>query len=129
AGYRMSDDPDRPDRYVFPAGARITAGGYLTLIADEAPSNQAPGFWLGFSLDGNGESLTLYRETNRVADRVVFGSQAPDIFLGRRAEAPDRWGPVRSALGEANETLPHAPGPLARINEAYAAAGQRFGAD
>ena len=58
-GYHLTDDPEIPEKYTFPAGTTINGGGYLIVFASgQADSSyiDAGGFrHTNFSLDGGGE--------------------------------------------------------------------------
>lgn len=62
-GYHLTDDPEIPTKYTFPAGTTLPAGGYLIVFA----SNQADSSYIdpsgyrhtNFSLNSNGEYLAL----------------------------------------------------------------------
>jgi hypothetical protein len=114
AGMSLSDDPERPARFVFPAGATIHPGEYFVLYADSATT--AGGFHLGFAFKAEGDSLCLYDQTGDLVDSVEFGAQLPDLSIGRLGDS-DRWGLTIPTLGQAN--IPHPLGdPRAvRINE------------
>lgn len=73
-GYYLSDNPNNPFKWPFPAGATIPAGGYLMVMADghdAAPGESHPrGYWpwrdfttekyhTNFSLSSGGESVIL----------------------------------------------------------------------
>ena len=58
AGLRLTDNAAEPDKFTFPAGATIPAGGYLVVYADSATSS--PGYHLGFNLNQAGDALYLY---------------------------------------------------------------------
>lgn len=84
SGYAISDDPLLPAKYIFPATTSIPAGGYLVLYADIADGN--PGTHLGFSLDGDGETVVLSSPNGALwntMDSVTFGLQLTDKSIGR----------------------------------------------
>lgn len=53
SGMRLTDDPNRPARFVFPAGTVIGPDSYLVVLADQR--TDLPGLHLGFSLASEGE--------------------------------------------------------------------------
>ena len=81
SGLSISDDPDNPSRFVFPSGSKIDPGEYLVLYANSNANTS--GIHLGFSLDGNGESLYLYDRDGTLLDSVEFGVQLADFSIGR----------------------------------------------
>ncbi len=95
-GYSLSDTPDDPRRFVFPASWVVPAHGHLLLwatgTADEAT------FSLPFQLASGGETVALYAESVEGAvaevDRVTFGTQDPDVSVARSPDCGQGW--VRS---------------------------------
>ncbi|HSH14756.1 MAG TPA: lamin tail domain-containing protein, partial [Verrucomicrobiae bacterium] len=78
-GVRLTDDPRDPDKFIFPAGATIPAGGYLVVLADEP--NAAPGYHLGFNLSQQGEGVYLYAaavDGGALLEAIEFGMQITD---------------------------------------------------
>jgi hypothetical protein len=85
AGWSLTDDSN-PRRFVFPAGTVIGPGNYLVLWCDIFTN--LSGLHTGFSLDNDGEAVSLFdAATNRV-DAISFGRQLADLTLGRIA---DEW--------------------------------------
>lgn len=120
-GYRLSDDPDRPGRFVFPAGTRIDAEGFLVVAAT---ADAVPGFLsTGFGLAAEGDRVVLSGRAGEPLDRVEFGPQVADVSIGRDAE--DRWVLTRPTPGSANRRAAFAPPTALRINEWLARS--RFG--
>ena len=58
AGYTLTDDVLRPERFVFPLGTTIAAKDYLVVWCD-ARTN-APGLHSGFGLSAQGQTLALF---------------------------------------------------------------------
>lgn len=134
AGIRLTDDLTSPDKFIFPAGALIPAGGYLTVFADNATG--APGFHTGFTIAQEGQSLYLVDTAARggaTIDAVTFGLQITDLSIGRGVDGS--WGlttPTFSAGGgSASQNRDARLGsPLAlRINEWLALATAPFNND
>lgn len=116
SGLRLTDSLNSPDRFVFPAGTTIPAGGYLTLIA--ANADGSPGIHLGFSLDQNGETLYLLDAPGNggtVLDAVQFGFQLPNLSVGRSAGG--QWVLCSPTFGALNVAAPTGDQSLLRINE------------
>lgn len=99
-GLRMTDDPLRPSGFVFPKGLSIPSEGYLVVCADD--NQAAPGIHLGFSLDGDGESLYLLDSQGDILDWVQFGLQVPDLSIGR-VEHNFEWALTTPTFGTANK--------------------------
>lgn len=85
AGMGLSDRREGPPRWVFPAGATLSAQGYVVVWCDgERPATTNFGAYLntGFGLSGEGEELFLFNAQGQVVDSVSFGPQAADFSLG-----------------------------------------------
>lgn len=86
AGWGLSDDPDEPAKWSFPAGASIPAGGYLVVLCDDLdiPQPAAGGLHhTNFKLSDTGEDLVLSDASGTVIDSVSFGRQTPFESYGR----------------------------------------------
>ena len=60
AGYTLTDDPDQPDRYVFPS-TTLGGGQYLTVFAgDDADPTTGSDLFTGFGLSSGGEYLGFF---------------------------------------------------------------------
>ncbi len=85
ANMSVSDNPDVPRKFVFPAGTTIPAGGYLVLLANAVDAN--PGIHIGFGFDADGDTFALYPQNGVIGtlpvDSVTFGAQIPDLSIGR----------------------------------------------
>lgn len=79
-GWSLTDDGNSR-KFVFPA-TTIPAGGHLTVWCD-AVTNTTPGLHTGFSLDQDGETISLYdASTNRI-DALTYGLQLTNFSVGR----------------------------------------------
>jgi hypothetical protein len=84
AGFRLTDDITNPDKFTFPAGTRIPAGGYLVVFANNPDGTT--GLHVGFQLSKGGQTLALYDSVDNggtLLDSVTFGLQATDYSIGR----------------------------------------------
>jgi hypothetical protein len=82
SGMTLSDDPEEPARYRFPALSYIGAGESAFLVIDAAQSRWEAGR-LGFALRREGEQLTLRNVAGAVVDGVRFGRQSEGVSEGR----------------------------------------------
>jgi VCBS repeat-containing protein len=102
-GMTVSDDPADTDKFIFPAGTTIPAGGYRLLYAATAPVGGGTGTYLGFNLDRNGETLSIYQSAAvgaPIVDQMSFGIQLDDHSVG---VGPDgAWRLNTPTLGAAN---------------------------
>ena len=83
-GMSLSDSLATPQRWVFPAGAVVAAGGYLVIDCDGGAPPSAVN--TGFGLRAEGDSLYLIDSPARgsnVLDEVAFGLQVADLTIGR----------------------------------------------
>lgn len=112
----LSDDPARPRQFIFPKGAVLPAGGYLTIFADK---NLVPaGFHLGSGLDADGDGVFLYApslQNNVMLDSVRFGPQLAGWSIGRQPDGV--WTLCRPTFGSANQPTPLGNPAGLRINE------------
>ena len=81
AGWSLSDDGDA-GKYVFPGGTTVPGSGYLVVWCDAA-TNTTPGLHAGFSLDNDGETVSLYDANTTRVDAVTYGLQIADFTVGR----------------------------------------------
>ncbi len=79
SGWSCSDDSN-PRKFVFPPQTTIDAGGYLLVWCD---TNSGPGLHSGFSLDRDGETVSLYNSTATRVDVVSFGYQISGRSVGQ----------------------------------------------
>ena len=91
SGFSMTDDLDRPGKWVFPMGTVIEGDGFLLVWADEEPeqSEGNESLHAEFKLNGNGGLIALFTPDRLRIDQVVFHEQASDVSMGRRPEGED----------------------------------------
>lgn len=82
-GYTLSDDLTVPDKFTFPTGTIVPAGGYLLVWADNEEDTVGPGLHAGFGLSRNGDSIGLFAANGSLVDSVSFGAQSADVSEGR----------------------------------------------
>ena len=126
AGMRLSDDPDRPGRFVFPVGTTMRPGDYLVLYADDDTGTS--GMHTGFGLDRDGEQVCLYDADGSLLDAVTFGYQLTDLSIGR-VGYEGRWALTVPTPGAANIAVPMGDPDRVRINEWLACGEQLFTRD
>lgn len=104
-GRYLSDDPNDPRKWPFPAGTVIPASGYLLVWADEDGQATA-GLHASFKLSKTGEEIFLTdtdANFNAVLDHVVFGAQELNRSYGRRAADMDVWEAMNPTPAQENE--------------------------
>ncbi len=125
SGMSLSDDPRQPAKFVFPAGVTMNPGEYLVLTGGGvADANNH----LGFGLDAAGDGVYLYDEAGELIDSVEFGSQIPDLSIGR-AGPGDLWRLTVPTFGRANVPQPLGDSGKVRINEWLASERVLFESD
>jgi CotH protein/lamin tail-like protein/type IX secretion system substrate protein len=102
SGWYLSDDPLVPDKWAFPNGTFIDAGSYLTVWVDD--DELQAGLHTSFNLAASGEQLLLLNPSLEIVDQVVFGSQAPDISLGRCPNGTGAFTSISPTFGEDNNS-------------------------
>ncbi|MDA7881736.1 CotH kinase family protein [Akkermansiaceae bacterium] len=84
AGYHLTDDPEIPGKYTFPAGTTVMGGGYLIVFAsgqvDSSYIDAGDFRHTNFSLSGSGEYLAL---------NAPDGSNIQEFFPGYPAQFED----------------------------------------
>ena len=83
SGWRVSDDINPTNPYVFPPGTILPAGGYLSV--EEA----VLGF--GFASEGNEVILLTASDPNSGQDYFDFGPQSTDVSQGRLPNGSAYW--------------------------------------
>jgi hypothetical protein len=114
SGVSITDNPDEPRKFVFPAGTSIDPGEYLVLYADS--DSTTSGIHLGFALKGDGEGLYLYNADGQLLDSVQFGLQLPDMSIGRIGN-DGHWTLTVPTFGQANIAQPLGDPRKLKINE------------
>lgn len=113
SGMSLTDNPERPRKFVFPEGTTIAAAEYLVLKAD---SSNAPGeFHLGFSFDNDGEQLLLFNRDGILKERLDFGGQLPGYSIGR--DSTGAWNLCLPTFGVPNTPAQLGDPRLVRLNE------------
>jgi hypothetical protein len=114
-GVSLSNDPNNPAKFVFPAGTHIPAGGCVIVYADTEAG--APGWHTGFQLHPAGDAVYLYAQPalgGELLDSVAFGPQAADLSIARTLAAPDTWALTAPTIGVPNGDRV-VPGNLAKV--------------
>jgi len=108
-GWSLTDDGNAR-KFVFPA-TTIPAGGYLTVWCD---TNSTPGLHTGFSLDRDGETVSLYdASTNRI-DALTYGLQLANYSVGKIS---GNWALTTPTTNAANIAAPLGSASNLALNE------------
>lgn len=102
SGFALTDNTGTPTKYVIPGTTIIAGGGYLLIYADSALTS--PGLHTSFGLNSDGDSLYLMSGTT-VLDSVTFGTQAPDVSIGRIPNGTGAFQANTPTLGATNATI------------------------
>jgi hypothetical protein len=91
AGMMLSDDPAKPDKYVFPTKTFLGARERLVVWCDN--ERQLAGLHSGFALSAQGANVSLYSAdvVPRLLDSVTYGLQATDFSIGRVPDGTGGW--------------------------------------
>jgi hypothetical protein len=103
-GHYLTSNPTEPRKWPFPAGTKISAGGYLLVWADENGSD-TPGLHANFKLDKSGEQVLLIDtdlKLNAVLDSVTFTAQETDRSFGRSSGDADKFVVMQPTPGKPN---------------------------
>lgn len=85
SGMYLSDNPENPLKWQFPAGTSLPAGTFLIVWADEDGEDEE-GLHANFKLAAEGETIWLYDTDGRdnvLLDSVVFEALEEDQSIGR----------------------------------------------
>lgn len=82
AGYHLTDDPTKMDKWTFPEGAVIPANGYYIIWADE--DQEQGDNHCNFKLSASAEQLLLTDAALALVDSVSWGQQTADISFARK---------------------------------------------
>jgi hypothetical protein len=119
SGKSLSDDPQLPRKFVFPAGTSIAAGGYLVVYADSELT--APGLHTDFALDAEGDQVRLYDTPANggvLLDSIVFGFQIQNFSVSRTGAGSNIWALTAPTAAAANGNAVTLAGPAGvKINE------------
>ncbi|HSK67877.1 MAG TPA: CotH kinase family protein, partial [Candidatus Limnocylindria bacterium] len=89
--YALSDNEDRPAKWVFPEGAFIAPGGYFLVFASGKERDNPGGIpHATFSVAAEGEVLTLSTRQGQLLDRIALGPVPADFSYGR-SEGGTGW--------------------------------------
>ena len=107
-GWGLSDDPDKPFKWVFPEGTTLFAepNNILLVFADgEAGIDATGNLHAAFRLSRGGETLVLTAPDGTTVDRLSYGSQEYDLSYGRLGGDVSRVGVLTAPTpGGANAT-------------------------
>lgn len=100
----LTDEPNNPRKWQFPAGTVLPANGRLIVWADEDGSANS-GLHASFKLDAKGEEIFLTdtdARLNVILDSVAFPGLSCDRSWARTADDPKVWADQEPTPGIAN---------------------------
>ncbi len=100
SGYGISDDPERPQRYVFPDGVAIGPRAYLIVWADD-DQDDGP-LHTNFNLSKDGERLSLVDRSGATVDSVTFPQLGADLAYARQPDGTGAWKITAPTFGVSN---------------------------
>jgi hypothetical protein len=92
SGWRLSDDIDSLQKWTFPAGSTIPAGGYLLVLCDE--NHLLPGMaylHTNFKLSEGGEGVYLSNPTGDVVDELNYPRVDAFTTYGKNASGLEAY--------------------------------------
>lgn len=79
----LSDNPDRPVKWLFPEGAYIPPGGFYVVFCSGKNRLSPTGYpHTNFSLSGEGETITISTKQGQLVDRVQYPPMPIDQSYG-----------------------------------------------
>lgn len=91
SGMAIGLNPGGSNRWTFPSGARLAAGGYLVVLCDgsrPASDTLETPLDMGQSLNADSGGVYLFSSSNQIQDSVEYGFQIQDQTFGR---SQDQW--------------------------------------
>jgi spore coat protein H len=115
SGWSLTDDGERPRRFVFAAGSSVPPGGWAVVACGPTPT--ADRWQAEFGLDREGQTVALFDAHTNLIDMVTFGHQVTGYSLGR---GDADWMLTRPTPGHPNQAAVLAEPSHLAINEWYA---------
>ncbi len=85
SGWKLSDGKKNLEKFVFPKGAKLKAGGYLTVWCTGedgvAPGSKSP-YYASFSLKSEGETLYLSDDEGNRVQKLEYPQQYGNVSWG-----------------------------------------------
>ncbi len=101
AGFYISDNANRRDKWKLPQGTVLPAGGYLILWADEEQTEGTN--HINFKLSASGESLIFSDTVLNTVDEIIFPIQSMDTSYARIPNGTGAWAYRIPTFGRNNE--------------------------
>lgn len=85
-GFSLTDDPEQPEKYVFP-DTTLSADGYTVIFLSGEKKEKRPGY-APFGLSDNGDTVYLCYRKN-VVDELAITSSPENVSFGRKVGTDD----------------------------------------
>ncbi len=89
SGFKLTDNPDNPNKYFFPDTLVMAPYDYLLIWTDGEPAEGV--LHANFRLSASGEEIGLYNANGDQIDAVTFGVQSSDLSMGRSPDGGEAW--------------------------------------
>ncbi len=100
-GMFLTDNLNRPLKWMIPPGTEIPPHGFLVIWADNM--SRLGGLHAGFKLNASGEEIALFtRDGASLLDSVAFSPQTEDVSYGRFTDGTDSWHYLDPSPGDPN---------------------------
>jgi len=101
--FQLSDKPNNPAKWTFPAGITIAAGGYLIIWCDEDQNQE--GVHCNFKLSADGEDLVLSNPFGERLDSITWGPQQTNKAYARRPNGTGNFVVQNATFGFNNDQV------------------------
>ncbi|MFZ6051125.1 CotH kinase family protein [Halocola ammonii] len=93
SGYHLSDDPDEPDKWAFPAGASIPAGGHLLVFCSNLDGFDYGYYHTNYKMNQTaGESVVFSDPAGAILESYTFDfTNQGNHSMGRVTDAGSEW--------------------------------------
>ena len=106
SGFGLSDNADKPMKYVFPSGTSVKKGQYLVIVSDKDGADMTE-LNTGFGLSKSGETLILSSPDGKELQRLEVPALAEDTTYGRSADGS--FSVMEPTPDSANHSAPEEP--------------------
>ena len=104
SGYKLSDNAEKPDKFVFPEGTVIGKGEHLLVYCNSKEFTLDGRLTAFFGLSTDGETITLTDKNGNTADTATFGLIEADMSYGRTSDGASDFAVMKMTPGEANDS-------------------------
>lgn len=83
SGWFLSDNPDKPNKWIFPENTRIKADAYLIVFMDGQSNNWDKQIYTDFDISIKGDTIVLSSDTGDEVHRVGYKNLLNDFSYGK----------------------------------------------